>query len=679
MDNKLQIEFDYKWILEHKDDDELPIAIVKNMLLNNYVGQVEFVDEAWAEIGVVVDKKVDLLSMQKWLMQKLNEKYGNDCAVTIKIGGEVDKQKDAEEQKNRVADEDKPLTKTEDASNTYEGVAQTKDDLDEVAKCIQSIDAMVGGEEYKALTREIVDIAPQMRKSGKNDAFVYQSYLFSINDGNGLSTYLKTFARLLKATDIVDVDASKPVVEIKLPAPDNKEEARRLFDDLYDVMKRRNGNKVKIICIDIREWMNNLNDSRFKELLRGAEKTMENNIFVFRVPFVDKTVLNKIKGALNDLVFIRSISFAPLNEKEIRDYAKTIFLDYGFSLTPKAWEIFQQRIVEEKSDGKFYGLNTIKKVAMELLYKKQLSNAQSKKPNNVIDKNQAKSICHAVDDEGESGYEMLSKLVGGENIRKKLDEIIAQIDLARKEDALGAPCIHMRFVGNPGTGKTTVARIIGKILKEKGVLRSGNFFEYSGRDFCGRYVGETAPKTASMCRDAYGSVMFIDEAYSLFRGDDNDRDFGREALDTLIAEMENHRSEMVVIMAGYTDDMDKLMKGNAGLASRMPYIIEFPSFTRQQLYEIFCSMVTSKFSYEDEMLESAKEYFLAMPDDMIKAKEFSNARFVRNLFERTWAKAAMRSQLSKCDKIQLKKEDFLSARSEKEFEYTTPTKQKIGF
>ena len=152
------------------------------------------------------------------------------------------------------------------------------------------------------------------------------------------------------------------------------------------------------------------------------------------------------------------------------------------------------------------------------------------------------------------------------------------------------PCIHMRFVGNPGTGKTTVARIIGKILKEKGVLRIGNFYEYAGRDFCGRYVGETAPKTASICRDAYGSVLFIDEAYSLYRGDDNSRDYGREALDTLIAEMENHRNDFVVIMAGYTDDMDKLMAGNMGLASRMPYTIEFPNFTREQLYEIFESM-----------------------------------------------------------------------------------------
>ena len=237
----------------------------------------------------------------------------------------------------------------------------------------------------------------------------------------------------------------------------------------------------------------------------------------------------------------------------------------------------------------------------------------------------------------------------------------------------------MRFVGNPGTGKTTVARIIGKILKERGVLRIGNFYEYAGRDFCGRYVGETAPKTASICRDAYGSVLFIDEAYSLYRGDDNSRDYGREALDTLIAEMENHRNDFVVIMAGYTDDMDKLMGGNMGLASRMPYTIEFPNFTREQLYEIFESMVKARFKYDKQLLNVAHEYFNNLPDEIIQAKEFSNARFVRNLFERTWAKAAMRCQLNGRQNIVLTKEDFEHASSDKEFAVKATKKTRIGF
>ncbi|MCH5351294.1 MAG: AAA family ATPase, partial [Clostridiales bacterium] len=181
-----------------------------------------------------------------------------------------------------------------------------------------------------------------------------------------------------------------------------------------------------------------------------------------------------------------------------------------------------------------------------------------------------------------------------------------------------------------GTGKTTVARIIGKLLKEKGILRVGAFFEYAGRDFCGRYIGETAPKTSSICRDAYGSVLFIDEAYSLYRGDGDTKDFGREAIDTLIAEMENHRDDFIVIMAGYTDDMDKLMSGNYGLKSRMPYTIEFPNFTREQLYDIYVSMAKGNFKCDPGLFDSARNFFMNLSEDFITAKEFPNARYVRN-------------------------------------------------
>lgn len=277
---------------------------------------------------------------------------------------------------------------------------------------------------------------------------------------------------------------------------------------------------------------------------------------------------------------------------------------------------------------------------------------------------------------------MLSELVGSEKIVEKIKEIIAQINLSKKSNDLDAPSLHMRFVGNPGTGKTTVARIVGKILKENGVLRVGGFFEYSGRDFVGQYIGHTAPKVLSMCRDAYGSVMFIDEAYSLYRSDEkNNKDFGREALDTLIAEMENHRNDMLIIMAGYTDEMDMLMKGNIGLASRMPYTLEFPNFTREQLYEIFEKLVKKKFKYDEDLLTCAKDYFLNISDEVIKSKDFANARFVRNLFERTWGKASARAQFSDKNNIVITKDDFVRATSDKEFLNSNNKKKirEIGF
>ena len=381
---------------------------------------------------------------------------------------------------------------------------------------------------------------------------------------------------------------------------------------------------------------------------------------------------------MNDVMFVRTVSFPPLSKKEIRAIATAELDRMGFHMSSSAWQLFDEKIVEEKSDGRFYGINTIHKVVWELLYYKQLSSAQRQNSDKLIGKQDVKKICRKTANE-KTAEEMLASLVGAEHIGKRINEIISQIMMARKQ-SLRSPCIHMRFVGNPGTGKTTVARIIGKILKEKGVLRIGSFYEYGGRDLVGRYIGETAPRTAGICRDAYGSVLFIDEAYSLYRGPDDQRDFGREALDTLIAEMENHRSDLMVIMAGYTDDMENLMKGNAGLASRMPYTIEFPNFTREELYCIFESMAKRDFTCDDELLCAAREYFNNLPEAMISAKEFANGRFVRNLYERVWAKAALRCQMENASEIVLKKIDFELSTQDGEFNVMNQKKKKpIGF
>ncbi len=426
--------------------------------------------------------------------------------------------------------------------------------------------------------------------------------------------------------------------------------------------------------------MSKTDEREFKKFLIELSKNMSRCIIIFRVPFVEKEILSQLSASLNDLLFIRTISFPPFSQEELKACAGIELKKYGFTMSDEAWEGFHNRISEEKRDGKFYGINTVKKVVKELLYKKHISNVRLGKDDTNITYEDVSDVCGRFSDANLSGYELLDRMVGGDAFRAKIDEIVAQIEFARNSPNVKMPCIHMRFVGNPGTGKTTVARVVGKILKERGILRVGNFFEYAGRDFCGRYIGETAPKTATICRDAYGSVLFIDEAYSLYRGDDSGRDYGREALDTLIAEMENHRSDLVVIMAGYTDEMETLMDGNAGLASRMPYIIEFPNFTREQLYDIFVSMIGSQFEYEEDLLPAAKDYFMSIPDEILDSKEFSNARFVRNLFERTWAKASMRCQLEKVETITLTKNDFDRSVADKEFCFATPDKKvKIGF
>lgn len=589
-----------------------------------------------------------------------------------------EEEKRIEERAERRARKEKKVQSTQTEEEKQEAARKAEEEREQkLAACMERIRATVGGEEFKRLAEELLTVAPVVIRDKTFLPFAHQAYLFSINDGCGCSTYLSDLAELLSHLGVLQMATRRTVTEIILEKDkdDHKGAALRLVERALD-----DGDKkaVRVLCIDISEWMSSVRSKDFNEILRAIGAHMEEFVFVFRVPFVDKEVLENLRYALDDLVFVRAVSIPPFTKAELQAHAKAEFAKFNFHMTDPAWELFHARIIEEKSDGRFYGVNTVKKVAWEIIYNKQLGNARGGRDDKSITKRDLAELCR--DPEGNlTGEQMLDRLVGADAIKEKIREIVSQIVMSHKNPALEKPCIHMRFLGNPGTGKTTVARIVGKMLKEAGVLRVGNFYEYAGRDFCGRYVGETAPKTASICRDAYGSVLFIDEAYALYRGDNNDRDYGREALETLIAEMENHRSDMVVIMAGYTEDMQTLMRGNAGLASRMPYVIDFPNFTREQLYEIFVSMVTRQAKHEEGLFEAAREYFLALPNEFIRAKEFSNARFVRNIFERTVAKGAMRCQLAGRSTLILSRDDFTRASADKEFSVLTKKKNKIGF
>ena len=544
--------------------------------------------------------------------------------------------------------------------------------------CVKEIDSLIGAEEFKELVNEIKMISGHVIEHNTFEAFAYQSYLFSINDGCGLSTYLRLFADTLSSCGLFKLNERQPVVEERLPAPGADK------GDLFScVLSHIQGlsRSGRVICIDISEWMTSLSGKQFEEFLKMLEDHSKDNIFIFRVPFVEAEVLDGIRDQLGDILFIRTVSFTPMNGDELVECGKRFLGKFSYTADESVWEIFKDRITEEKSDGRFYGMNTVNKIVHEMIYRKQLNDVRNNVNTTVIKRNDVDHLVRKNRFEERDAFAQLDKMIGMEQVKKSIDEIVTQIELSKSGSGVAYPSLHMRFVGNPGTGKTTVARLVGQILKERGVLRNGNFFEYSGRDLCGRYVGETAPKTAGICRDAYGSVLFIDEAYSLYRGDDAGRDFGREALETLIAEMENHRNDLVVIMAGYTDEMDELMKGNAGLESRMPYIIEFPNYSREELYEIMMQMVDGHVEYTDDFSSAAKEYFDFLSDDVLLSKSFSNARFVRNLFERVCAKAGIRQRLDRSEKLILTKEDFYLASSERAFEslIEKKAKRKIGF
>lgn len=248
--------------------------------------------------------------------------------------------------------------------------------------------------------------------------------------------------------------------------------------------------------------------------------------------------------------------------------------------------------------------------------------------------------------ETKAGAKTDSKAV--EEIKKELHEIVGlsfikdyilslednfTIQQMRRAKGLRAesPSMHMIFTGNPGTGKTTVARIVSRYLKAIGVLSGGQLIEVARADLVGQYVGHTAPLTQKAVESALGGVLFIDEAYSLFRG--NDDSFGLEAIDTLVKAMEDNRDNLVVILAGYSREMEEFLTANSGLKSRFPNIIEFPDYSAQELVAIAKSIVTAKGYTMDASCEEPLFVYFDIMQKTGDARTNGNGRMARNKVE----------------------------------------------
>lgn len=228
----------------------------------------------------------------------------------------------------------------------------------------------------------------------------------------------------------------------------------------------------------------------------------------------------------------------------------------------------------------------------------------------------------------------LDRLVGLTEIKEYVRSLEQNCRVQAMRKAKGmktsSPAMHMIFTGNPGTGKTTIARLVSQYLKAAGALSGGQLVEVTRADLVGKYVGHTAPMTNAVIESALGGVLFIDEAYSLFRGKDDS--FGLEAIDTLVKGMEDHRNNLVVILAGYTMEMEQFLTANSGLRSRFPNIIEFPDYTGEELLEIAKITCKSKgYRMDDGCLEPLKNWFTMVQSN--RAREAGNGRLVRNKME----------------------------------------------
>lgn len=240
--------------------------------------------------------------------------------------------------------------------------------------------------------------------------------------------------------------------------------------------------------------------------------------------------------------------------------------------------------------------------------------------------------------------EEMSSLVGMDEMKKMVKEIYAWIFINKKREEqglkAGKQALHMMFKGNPGTGKTTVARLLGKLFLQMNVLSKGHLIEAERADLVGEYIGHTAQKTRDLIKKSIGGILFIDEAYSLARG--GEKDFGKEAIDTLVKHMEDKQHEFVLILAGYSKEMDHFLSLNPGLYSRFPLVVDFPDYTVDQLMEISSKMMVEReYVFSPEAERKLRDHLLAVKMDSYPGK-FSNGRYVRNIIEKSIRAQAMR-------------------------------------
>ena len=359
-----------------------------------------------------------------------------------------------------------------------------------------------------------------------------------------------------------------------------------------------------------------------------------------------------------------TINLEQVNKEEKIDYIKKFLKKSRIKVEEN--NVFIDKLSEEPF---WIVLKEIKDIVLDC----KLRKIDALSDENIKEDLKKKYSIKAKKENRKSGLNELNSLIGMDEVKKQVEQIINFLKVNKERENL--PALHMMFTGNPGTGKTTVARIIGKLFGEMKILSDKEIFvEVHGRDLVGRYVGWTAGQTKEKVKQADGGVLFIDEAYSLnsrWRGG-----FEDEAIATLIKEMEDKRDKVCIIMAGYENEMEELIKMNPGFESRIPFKIKFPDYSVQELYEIFKKMA-KKENYR--ISNNIKEILLQRFEIEKKKENFANARCVRNIFEKIKFEQANRIAKSKETNINIiKKEDVLKVIENLDNDKVTD-KIKIGF
>lgn len=516
---------------------------------------------------------------------------------------------------------------------------------EELERAKKELMAMVGLDSVKKMILEIVDFAEMKQKRellGQRMPNQSLNMVFTGNPGTGKTAVAEIVGRIMKALGIlkkghfVSVTKDDLVVDHVGGTPKKTKEVLKkalggiLFIDEAYTLSRGNEQDFGREAIDMIVKYMDEHKGEILIILAGYKKEM-NDFW-------------KTNSGLKSR-FPNDIDFPDYSAAELVQIAKLLAKTYQVKFTNETEkglkDLFNKKQVKGRNDS---GNGRLVRNELEGAIRKQSNRLKGK--NNVTREDFVFLLPSDFAIEQQKVFNLdaeLNKIVGNDGVKQHLKRLEAnmKIQKMRKEKgfATSGQSLHMIFKGNPGTGKTTVARLVGKILKELEVCKKGHVVEVGRSDLVGQFVGQTAPKVKDKVQEALGGILFIDEAYALSSGGSND--FGKEAIDTLVQEMENHRDELIVILAGYNREMDMFMQSNSGLNSRFPYTFDFKDYTERELLLLFAQMAKQD-DYQIHKNAIGPIRFLASTAAESKSNDTGNGRYVRNCIEQAKQHQAMR-------------------------------------